>query len=138
MDEIFKQRVQLDLTQEMIERVDSLKERTEVSTRAELIRNAIKFYDAHLPRGPRRIVLGKVEQVPPETQDLLAMRLDDVSRLLHREGFSRVETLQVCLSLAKDILDELCHVFEPPINPMAPEMVIAKALSKAMKVYISG
>jgi len=67
--------------------------------------------------------------VPPSSKP------QEVARYLCSAGFSRDETLRVCLSAARDILDELCHIYDPPINPMAPEMVIAQAIRKAMDEY---
>ncbi len=46
MPKIFtKQRVQFDFTPEALERLDRLEESTGASTRAEVIRNALKLYD---------------------------------------------------------------------------------------------
>ena len=131
-----KQRVQFDLSPDTLELLDSLKEHTDVSTRAEAVRNAIKFHYDHLPRGPRKLVLGTVTPVPEETKSMLALRLEEVARQLAPDPFiTHAEVFEACLSLAKDILFELCHIYDPPINPMAPEIVIAQALSKAMVTY---
>ena len=131
-----KQRVQFDLSPETLELLDSLKAHTDVSTRAEAVRNAIKFHYDHLPRGPRKLILGTVTPVPTETQDMLTMRLEDVARELALDAsISHAEVFEACFFLAKDILDELCHIYDPPINPMAPEKSIAKALRKAMETF---
>jgi len=131
-----KQRVQFDLAPETLELLDSLKEHTDVSTRAEAVRNAIKFHYDHLPRGPRRLVFGTVTPVPQEIQSAVAIRLEEVARHLASDpSISHAEVFEACLSLAKDILYELCHIYDPPINPMTPEMVIAQALHKAMVAF---
>jgi len=131
-----KQRVQFDLAPDTLELLDSLKEQTDVSTRAEAVRNAIKFHYDHLPRGPRKLVLGTVIPVPEETKSMLTMRLEEVARHLASDpSISHAEVFEACLSLGKDILYELCHIYDPPINPMAPEIVIVQALRKAMVAF---
>ena len=40
-----KQRVQFDFTPEALRRLDDLKERVEASTRAEILRNALRLYE---------------------------------------------------------------------------------------------
>jgi hypothetical protein len=40
-----KQRIQFDFTLESLKRLDNLKEKTEASTKAEVIRNALKLYE---------------------------------------------------------------------------------------------
>jgi len=89
-----KQRVQFDLSEDMLEILDALKARTDVSTRAEAVRNAIKFHYDHLPTGPRRLVLGTVTPVPNETQSIIELRLGDVAHHLCTAGFKREEVLQ--------------------------------------------
>ncbi len=131
-----KQRVQFDFSADVLDILDRLKDRTDVSTRADAVRNAIKFHYEHLPTGPRKLVLGTVQEVPQETRDMLALRLEEVARYLADvQNISHTEVFNACLSLAKDVLYELCHIYDPPINPMAPEIVIAKALGQAMKAF---
>lgn len=40
-----KQRIQFDFTPEALKRLDDLKEKVEASTKAEVIRNALKLYE---------------------------------------------------------------------------------------------
>ncbi len=131
-----KQRVQFDFSPDVLEILDRLKDRTDVSTRADAVRNAIKFHYEHLPTGPRKLVLGTVQEVPHETQRMLAFRLEEVARYLADvQSISHIEVFNACLSLTKDVLYELCHIYDPPINPMSPEIVIAQALHRAMEEF---
>jgi hypothetical protein len=40
-----KQRVQFDFSQEALQRLEDLKEQTDASTKAEVVRNALKLYE---------------------------------------------------------------------------------------------
>jgi PAS domain-containing protein len=131
-----KQRVQFDFSPDVIEILDLLKGHTDVSTRADAVRNAIRFHYEHLPSGPRKLVWGTAQEVPQETQRMLAIRLEEVARCLANvQDISFAEVFNACLSLAKDTLYELGHIYDPPINPMTPEIVIATALCQAMKAF---
>lgn len=132
-----KQRVQFDFTPDDLELLDSLKERTSSPTRADAVRNAIRFHYDHLPQGPRKLVLNTVQEVPDEIQRVLASRLEDSARVIARVyDSSRDQMFRFCLSMGKDILYELCHTYDPPINPMSTEMVIAKAMIPAMETFM--
>jgi len=131
-----KQRVQFDLAPDTLALLDALKELTDVSTRAEAVRNAIKFHYDHLPQGPRKLVSGTAQPVPEELQRLLVSRLEDAAVEIARVyDSSRDQMFRFCLSFGKDILYELCHTYDPPINPMSPEIVIAKAIVPTMEIF---
>ncbi len=131
-----RRRVQFDFSDDLLDLLDALKEETD-STRVGVIRTALKRYNDHLQKqkGPRRLVLGTVQELPLGSRDMLETRLMGLARTLCEAGFSRAETLQVCLNQANLILNELCLTWDPPINPMAPEREIARALIHAMKEY---
>ena len=45
MDTKSKERLQFDFSQEALERLDRMKEQTQVATRAEVVRNALRLYE---------------------------------------------------------------------------------------------
>ena len=51
-----KVRVQFDFTPEALERVDVIQEKIGVSTRAEVIRNALKVYEWFVGLSPEQII----------------------------------------------------------------------------------
>ncbi len=136
MDGETKHRVQFDLPDETLQRLDAIKDELD-STRVGVIRNALRVYEEQMKKklGVRKMVLGNVEMLPEMSQSIFIRRIEDVARELHRYGFSRDQVLQVILSLSWRLLDELCHSYDPPIDPMSPELLITKALGEAMTTY---
>jgi vesicle coat complex subunit len=57
-----KQRIQFDFTPEALKRLEDLKKRIEASTKAEVIRNALKLYEWFVQVDPSYIVEVKDEE----------------------------------------------------------------------------
>lgn len=55
--EITKQRIQFDFSLESMKRLEELKEKTDASTKAEVVRNALKLYEWFVKQvGPDKII----------------------------------------------------------------------------------